>query len=115
MDLAINAAVDRALKWHFVVPVLVFLSYAFGNPMDLRFTEFEVLAVAMTKGWGGEPGRLRRGILDVLVIGIAFTPFHPNTLIYKYLQGPFLGQVRSLSCRHPLVVLVQSSYLKSTL
>src|SRR5262245_4105816 len=51
MDLAINIAVGSSIQVAlFVAPVLVFLSYAFGNPMDLRFTPFEVLAVAMAVG-----------------------------------------------------------------
>jgi len=51
MDLAINIAVGSSIQIAlFVAPVLVFLSYAFGNPMDLRFTPFEVLAVAMAAG-----------------------------------------------------------------
>jgi Ca2+:H+ antiporter len=51
MDLAINIAVGSSIQVAlFVAPVLVFLSYAFGNPMDLRFTPFEVMAVAMAVG-----------------------------------------------------------------
>ncbi len=65
---------------HFVVPVLVFPSYTFGNPTDLRFTEFEVLAVAMTEGvvnrvaQDGE-SHWMEGVLLLaayLVIGLAF-------------------------------------------
>jgi len=51
MDLAINIAIRSSIQVAlFVAPVLVFLSYAFGSPMDLRFTPFEVLAVAMAVG-----------------------------------------------------------------
>ncbi len=51
MDLAMNIAIGSSIQVAlFVAPVLVFLSYAFGNPMDLRFTLFEVLAVAMAVG-----------------------------------------------------------------
>lgn len=51
MDLAINIAVGSSIQVAlFVAPVLVFLSYAFGNPMDLRFSAFEVLAVSMAVG-----------------------------------------------------------------
>ena len=48
MDLAINIAIGSSIQVAlFVAPVLVFLSYAFGNPMDLLFTPFEVLAIAL--------------------------------------------------------------------
>jgi Ca2+:H+ antiporter len=48
MDLSINIAVGSSIQVAlFVAPVLVFLSYGFGNPMDLRFTHFEVLSVAL--------------------------------------------------------------------
>jgi Ca2+:H+ antiporter len=81
MDLAINIAVGSSIQVAlFVAPVLVFLSYAFGNPMDLRFTPFEVLAVAMAVGvvnlvaQDGE-SHWMEGVLLLavyLVIGIAF-------------------------------------------
>jgi len=49
MDLAVNIAVGSSLQIAlFVAPVLVFASYAFGRPMDLLFTPFEVLAVALS-------------------------------------------------------------------
>jgi Ca2+:H+ antiporter len=48
MDLSINIAIGSSLQIAlFVAPVLVFLSYAFGRPIDLRFTPFEVLSVTM--------------------------------------------------------------------
>jgi Ca2+:H+ antiporter len=48
MDLAMNIAIGSSIQIAlFVAPVLVFLSYVFGNPMDLRFSAFEVLAVAI--------------------------------------------------------------------
>lgn len=81
MDLAINIAVGSSIQVAlFVAPVLVFLSYAFGNPMDLRFTAFEVLSVAMAVGvvnlvaQDGE-SHWMEGVLLLavyLVIGIAF-------------------------------------------
>ena len=38
-----------SLKYSFVAPVLVFLSYVIGPaPMDLRFTGMEVMAVAVS-------------------------------------------------------------------
>lgn len=49
MDLAINIAIGSSLQIAlFVAPVLVFASYAFGNPLDLLFTPFEVVAVMIT-------------------------------------------------------------------
>jgi len=48
MDLAVNVAIGSSTQVAlFVAPSLVFLSYASGNPMDLRFTLFEVLAVSI--------------------------------------------------------------------
>ena len=49
MDLAINISVGSSIQVAlFVAPVLVFLSYIFKNPMDLRFTPFEVLSVTIS-------------------------------------------------------------------
>ena len=49
MDLAVNIAIGSSLQIAlFVAPVLVFASYLFGQPMDLLFTPFEVLAVAVS-------------------------------------------------------------------
>jgi Ca2+:H+ antiporter len=52
MDAAINIAVGSSIQIAlFVAPVLVFLSYVIGpQPMDLVFTPFEVLAVAISVG-----------------------------------------------------------------
>lgn len=52
MDLSINIAVGSSLQIAlFVAPVLVFLSYVIGpQPMDLRFTTMEVVAVAVSVG-----------------------------------------------------------------
>jgi Ca2+:H+ antiporter len=48
MDLAVGIAVGSALQIAlFVAPVLVFTSYLRHEPMDLRFTSLEVLAVIM--------------------------------------------------------------------
>jgi Ca2+:H+ antiporter len=49
MDLTIGIAIGSSLQIAlFVAPVLVFLSYAFGQPMDLEFTVPEVLAVVVS-------------------------------------------------------------------
>jgi Ca2+:H+ antiporter len=50
MDIAINIAVGSSIQIAlFVAPLLVFLSYAIGpQPMDLIFTNFEVLAIVLS-------------------------------------------------------------------
>ncbi len=50
MDLAINIAVGSSIQVAlFVAPLLVFLSYVIGpQPMDLRFTTMEVVAVGLS-------------------------------------------------------------------
>jgi Ca2+:H+ antiporter len=52
MDIAINIAVGSSIQIAlFVAPLLVFLSYVIGpQPMDLLFTSFEVLAIALSVG-----------------------------------------------------------------
>jgi Ca2+:H+ antiporter len=48
MDLAYHIAVGSSMQIAlFVSPVLVFLSYAIGRPMDLLFTGFEVVTVGL--------------------------------------------------------------------
>jgi Ca2+:H+ antiporter len=48
MDLAVNIAIGSSLQIAlFVAPVLVFASHALGQPMDLVFTPFEVIAVVL--------------------------------------------------------------------
>jgi Ca2+:H+ antiporter len=49
MDLALNIAIGSSIQIAlFVAPVLVFLSYLFGKPMDLLFTNLEVIAVGIS-------------------------------------------------------------------
>ena len=52
MDIAINIAVGSSIQIAlFVAPLLVLLSYVVGpQPMDLHFTNFEVLAIALSVG-----------------------------------------------------------------
>jgi Ca2+:H+ antiporter len=52
MDIAINIAVGSSIQIAlFVAPLLVFLSYVIGpQPMDLLFSNFEVLAIALSVG-----------------------------------------------------------------
>jgi Ca2+:H+ antiporter len=50
MDIAVNIAVGSSIQIAlFVAPLLVFLSYVIGpQPMDLIFTSFEVVAIALS-------------------------------------------------------------------
>ena len=49
MDLALSIAVGSSLHIALLVaPVLVFVSYVFGAPLDLVYSPFEVAAVAVS-------------------------------------------------------------------
>ena len=82
MDLAVNVAIGSSIQIAlFVAPVLVFASYFTGpRPMDLRFTVFEVMAVAIAVGVSnlvardGESTWIEGALLLAvyLVLGIAF-------------------------------------------
>ncbi|MEP7339770.1 MAG: calcium/proton exchanger [Acidobacteriota bacterium] len=49
MDLALNIAIGSSMQIAlFVAPVLVFVSYAFGKPMNLLFSPLEVVAIAVS-------------------------------------------------------------------
>jgi Ca2+:H+ antiporter len=49
MDLSVGIAIGSSLQIAlFVAPVLIFLSYLFGRPMDLEFTMPEVVAVVVS-------------------------------------------------------------------
>lgn len=51
MDLAMNIAVGSSIQIAlFVAPLLVFAGYVVGQPMNLLFTTFEVVAVAISVG-----------------------------------------------------------------
>jgi Ca2+:H+ antiporter len=51
MDLAFHIAVGSSMQIAlFVAPVLVFLSYAVGNPINLLFSTFEVITVGLAVG-----------------------------------------------------------------
>jgi len=81
VDLAINIAIGSSIQIAlFVAPVLVFCGYLFGQPMDLLFTTFEVLAIA-TSAWivvlitaDGESNWLEGVMLLAvyLILGLAF-------------------------------------------
>ncbi len=49
MDLAVNIAIGSSIQIAlFVAPILVFVSYLFGEPMDLIFTNLEVVSVGIS-------------------------------------------------------------------
>ena len=82
MDLALNIAIGSSIQIAlFVAPVLVFASYLMPHgPMDLRFTIFEVLAVAIAVGivnmvaQDGESNWLEGSLMLAVygILGIAF-------------------------------------------
>ena len=82
MDLAVHVAVGSSIQIAlFVAPALVLVSYAVpGGPMDLRFTMFEVLSVAIAVGitnivtQDGESNWFEGALMLAvyLVLGIAF-------------------------------------------
>lgn len=82
MDLAMNIAIGSSIQIAlFVAPVLVFASYLMPHgPMDLRFTIFEVLAVAIAVGivnmvaQDGESNWLEGSLMLAVygILGIAF-------------------------------------------
>jgi Ca2+:H+ antiporter len=82
MDLSINIAIGSSIQIAlFVAPVLVFASHVIGpEPMNLVFTPFEVLAVAISVWLGnlvaqdGECNWIEGGLMLAvyLVLGIAF-------------------------------------------
>ncbi len=81
MDLSISIAIGSSTQVAlFVAPLLVFLSHFIGNPMDLRFTTFEVLSVTLSTlvvnhvAQDGE-SHWMEGVLLLavyLILGIAF-------------------------------------------
>ena len=81
VDLAMNIAIGSSIQIAlFVAPLLVFCGYLFGQPMDLLFTPFEVLAVAISS-WivvlitaDGESNWLEGVMLLAvyLILGLAF-------------------------------------------
>ncbi|HET9887513.1 MAG TPA: cation transporter, partial [bacterium] len=82
MDLAMNIAIGSSIQIAlFVAPILVFASYFMPHgPMDLRFTIFEVLAVAIAVGivnmvaQDGESNWLEGSLMLAVygILGIAF-------------------------------------------
>jgi len=81
MDLALQIAVESSKQVAlFVAPVLVLVGLLIGRPMDLVFTELEVVAVAASTGavtlvaLDGESNWLEGAMLIAvyLVLGVAF-------------------------------------------
>jgi Ca2+:H+ antiporter len=81
MDLSLNIAIGSSIQVAlFVAPVLHFASYLFGEPMDLVFTPFEVVAVGLTVAVlalvanDGESHWMEGALLLAvyLILGIAF-------------------------------------------
>jgi len=82
MDLAMNIAVGSSIQIALLVaPLLVFISYAFGNPLDLVFTTFEIAAIALSAGvvnliaLDGESNWME-GVLLLAVYGILGMAFY---------------------------------------
>src|SRR6185503_13902940 len=82
MDLAINIAVGSSLQVALLVaPLLVFISYGFGQPLDLVFSTFEIAAVAVSVGvvcliaLDGESNWME-GVLLLAVYGILGLAFY---------------------------------------
>jgi Ca2+:H+ antiporter len=82
MDLAINIAVGSSIQVALLVaPLLVFVSYAFGSPMDLVFTTFEIVAVVISAAivnliaLDGESNWME-GVLLLAVYGILGMAFY---------------------------------------
>ena len=82
MDLALNIAIGSSIQIAlFVAPLLVFVSYFMGRaPMDLRFTPFEVVSVAISVAavhlvaQDGESNWLEGALLVAVyvILGLAF-------------------------------------------
>jgi Ca2+:H+ antiporter len=87
MDLAYHIAVGSSMQIAlFVAPVLVFLSYAIGKPMNLLFSTFEVITVGIAAmvvslvGADGESnwmeGVLLLAVYVIIALAFFFLPEH---------------------------------------
>lgn len=87
MDLSLTIAIGSSAQIAlFVAPLLVFVSYAFGAPMDLEFTTFEVVAVVFAVlvvslvALDGEShwmeGVMLLAVYVILAIAFYFLPAH---------------------------------------
>src|SRR5262249_49635363 len=86
MDSSFNIAVGSSLQVALLVaPVLVFVSYIFGKPLDLLFTTFEIAAVALSVGIvnliaiDGESNWMEGVLLLAVysILGLAFYALRP--------------------------------------
>ncbi|TAD75867.1 MAG: calcium/proton exchanger [Oscillatoriales cyanobacterium] len=89
MDLSVSVAMGSSLQIAlFVAPVLVLAGWFFGQPMDLNFQPFELVAVAVSVliansiSSDGQSNWLEGLLLlaAYLVLGLAFF-FHPNVAV----------------------------------
>ena len=87
MDLSVSVAVGSSLQIAlFVAPVLVIAGWVIGQPMDLNFNPFELVAVAVSVliansiSSDGQSNWLEGSLLlaTYIVLGISFF-FHPAT------------------------------------
>jgi Ca2+:H+ antiporter len=85
MDLTVSTATgDSLLVALFVAPVLIFVGQAMGQPIDLNFNSFEVIALAIAVMvtnvicFGGRSNWLDGTLLlaTYLILGVAFY-YHP--------------------------------------
>jgi Ca2+:H+ antiporter len=85
MDLSVSVAVGSSMQIAlFVAPMLVIGGWAIGQPMDLNFNPFELVAVAVSVliansiSSDGKSNWLEGGLLlaTYIVLGLAFY-FHP--------------------------------------
>jgi Ca2+:H+ antiporter len=86
IDLAFNIAVGSSLQVALLVaPVLVFVSYLFGKPLDLLFSTFEIAAIALSVAIvnliaiDGESNWMEGVLLLAVysILGMAFYAIHP--------------------------------------
>ena len=86
VDLAFNIAVGSSLQVALLVaPVLVFVSYIFGKPLDLLFSTFEIAAIVLSVAIvnliaiDGESNWMEGVLLLAVysILGLAFYALHP--------------------------------------
>lgn len=86
VDLAFNIAVGSSLQVALLVaPVLVFVSYFFGKPLDLLFSTFEIAAIVLSVAIvnliaiDGESNWMEGVLLLAVysILGLAFYALHP--------------------------------------
>ncbi len=114
MDLAVGIAMGSALQIAlFVAPVLVFASYLRAEPMDLRFTSLEVLAVvvgvliARMVAEDGESnwleGLMLLAVYVILSLAFFFLPERPASRDHPGPASDVHGRLERFSAREILV------------